>query len=168
MINIKLKKNDNENKEWPVCPEYTGIAKIVDATELKVYHSKEYGDKEKFRLLIELNAKGDNDKNWVVSTMPFTPSVHEKSALFAFAKSIGLNPASPDFDLAQLSDYYLEVIVKHVTVEGKTFANIVFVSPAKKDAVKFKSTYVARTPAPAAQSEDEHFGELLKKAGKKT
>ena len=129
-----------EEKVWPLCPPYSGMACIVDATELKTYETA-YGQKEKFRFLIELDLK-NGDKNWIISSAPMSVSTFELSALTKFCKSIGIDTADPSFELAQMAGKYLKVIVEHVTdvkSNGKTYANIMYVSRAVGEG--FSTTY---------------------------
>jgi len=144
MLNFdKIQIKKNEDKEWPLCPTYNGLARIVDVTEMKTYKT-EYGEKEKFRFLIELNLPSVDGKNWVLATAPMTPSMHEKSALYRFAKSIGVDAGATGFTLSQLAGKYLTVIVDHVESENKKFANIIFTGKVAADA-SFPTTYVERT-----------------------
>ena len=170
MINLnKINLNKNEEKEWTPCPPYNGLACIVDATEMKSYETK-FGKKDKFRLLIELCIpKAETPgRNWVVATMPMTPSTYEMAALAKFCKSIGVDCTTKDFSLSQLAGKYLNVIVEHVDVEGKTFANITYTGKAPAG-TKFTSTYVPAEPkvktvatasttiAPSAEQYTEYF-----------
>ena len=156
MLNIhKLNEKLTAPKEWALCPPYNGIGLIVDTTDLKVYETK-FGDKEKFRFLIELNlTNAETGKNWIISSAPMSLSTYEMSSLFKFCKSIGVDCNSKSFDLGQLAGQYLEVIIKHVAVEGRTFANIVFTSKVEENAFPFASTYVPRPEKPLSKGEQE-------------
>lgn len=147
---IEIKKNETE---WEVTPEYDGIACIVDSTELKTYDTQ-YGQKEKFRLIIEINHKQRNGKNFTVTTMPMTPSLHEKSALYKFCKDAGFDVSNPKFNLADLAGKFIKVIVEHVKVEDKTYANIALVRKAPTDAT-FEVTYEPRAKKEAVEAESE-------------
>ncbi len=139
---IKLKKS--ETKKWAVCPPYQGIAAIVGVTEPKTYKTP-YGDKEKFRLLVELNLKNEETgKNWVVTSLPFSPSLYEMSALFKFCKSIGLDAASKEFSMEQLAGKYINVIVENTepTIEGDVYANITY--SGKPTGATFTTTYTEK------------------------
>lgn len=139
----KLNVQKQEEKQWPLCPEYVGVAKVVDSTELKEYQS-DYGPKQKFRLLIELNQAQENGKNWVVSSAPFTLSLHEKSGLYKFCKSAGFDPDAKGFSLEQLVGKPINVVIAHNEVDGKTYANIAAVTKAKSDAPNFTTTYTPK------------------------
>lgn len=140
MLNINVKQQE---KVWPICPAYTGAAIIVDATELKTYET-EYGQKQKFRLLIELDIKDEKGQNWIVSTSPMTPSANEKSALTKFCKSIGVDTSVKDFELEQLQDKPIHVIVEHQEYNGKTYANVAYTGKVKKSDVAFQKMYKPR------------------------
>jgi hypothetical protein len=143
MLNLsKIAVKKSEDKEWPLCPPYNGLACIVDATELKSYDTP-FGKKDKFRFLIELNLPQEDGKNWVASTQPMTPSTNEKATLYKFCKSIGISPDADDFNLGQLAGKFINVIVEHVDVEGKVYANVTYTGKSAPDA-KFVTTYTPR------------------------
>jgi len=148
MLNLnKINLNKNtESKDWTPCPPYNGLACIVDATEMKEYDTK-FGKKMKFRLLLELSLPKTETpgRNWIVGTMPMTPSTYEMAALFKFCKSIGINCDVADFNLGQLAGKYITVIVEHVDVEGKTFANVTYTGKAPAGST-FPLTYVPTEP----------------------
>ena len=60
------------------CPEYKGQAVCVDATALKTQSSR-FGDREVFKLVFEVDADRDDGTRFCVWSVPFTPSLHEKS-----------------------------------------------------------------------------------------
>ena len=142
-----LKKPSTEKKEWPVCPEYDGVAAIVDATEPKTYKT-EFGDKEKFRFLIELNLKNGEEGNWVISSQPFTMSLHEKSSLTKWCRLFGVDTQRDDFQTDQLQNKFVRVKVEHVQgeVDGvpKVYANITYIGKAKDVNDKFETTYQSK------------------------
>ena len=145
--NMKIKAKQNKNN-FELCPEYTGVAKIVDATELREYETQ-YGDKEQFRFILEVNQKDKNGKYLTVATKPLTPSYHEKASLTKFTQQVlgrPLTQAEKDdgFDPEDLIGKYVQIIVEHVpsaTMTDKFYANITFVGKTKSTD-SWKSEYV--------------------------
>lgn len=80
---MKIKSN-----KFPLCPEYSGRGVIVGCTELKLEKSEKYGDKEKFRFVIEVGINQDNGHPFVVMSPSFVPSMGEKSALTMFLRCV--------------------------------------------------------------------------------
>lgn len=69
--------------EFEPCPDYEGKAVCVDVTELQVMRSQ-YGEQEKFMIVFELDLPREDPPentctNWCIWTVPFTPSVGDKS-----------------------------------------------------------------------------------------
>jgi len=141
----KVVITEQPDKEWPLCPEYEGLAQIVDMTELKEY-TTEFGTKEKFRFLIELNLPNKDGKNWVITSAPFTPSKYKMSALFKFAGDIGLDASS--FTIDQFAGKFIKVVIQHTVPDknGKVFANIKGSFKAKPEDT-FVSTYTPKETA---------------------
>ena len=124
------------SKEFPICPEYDGLAKIVDMTELKTYITPN-GNKEKFRFILEICEQDENGRPFTVATQPFTPSLHEKAALRKFVENVTGEVLSDavigdGFDPEEeLIGAYCKIIVEHRTSADKTYANITYVGHPK-------------------------------------
>lgn len=144
-----MKVQYKENGDFTPCPEYNGIAKIVDTTDLTEYTSQ-YGTKEKFRFILEINQEKSKGVYYTVTTMPMAPSYHEKSNLRKFTESVlgrKMNKeellANGGYDTEELIGKYCQIIVEHVQTEdgNKTYANIKYVGKTK-DAATWKSDYI--------------------------
>lgn len=132
---MKIKYTENSN--FQPTPEYNGIAKIVDSTELAEY-TGQYGTKEQFRFILEIDEQREDGKYWTVATKPYTPSYHEKASLRMFTeKVLGRRLTNQEleegFDTEDLIGKYCSIIVEHVVNGEKTFANITFVGKAKSN-----------------------------------
>jgi hypothetical protein len=107
-----------------------------------------------------------------------TLSFNEKSNLFKFTKSIGVDAASlcnesGDVDLTKLVGKYCNIVVEHVESDGKTYANVVAHTKPTKGHEKWDTDYVAKedravapTKADINKEVTEAFTELFK--GEKT
>lgn len=147
-----------ENKNsYEIAPEYIGIAKIVGTTELKTY-TNSFGEKEKFRYILEFPIKNKyGKKNHTIATKPMTPSLHEKSALFAFIKSVTGKAPDASFETESLIGSYVDVVIQHSEVGDNTYANIISVRQPKKVSA-FEQTYempFSSDPVPLAQTKVE-------------
>ena len=131
-----------ENKSFAPCPEYSGIAKIVDTTELREYKT-DFGNKMCFRYILEINQKDSKGKYQTVASRPFTLSMHEKAALRDFVKKVkgSVPTGTSGFDTDSLVGQYCSVIVEHVQSGDKTFANLTYVGKAKENTT-WQSAYV--------------------------
>ena len=165
---MKINKN-NSNTQFENAPEYNGVARLVDYTELADY---EYDGKttQKFRMIFEIDALTSKGKRHTVSSKPLLPSLHEKSNLTkVITSAFGLNVAdlADPFDTDSLLGKSCNIIIEQKTEGDRTFSNITYFGKAKTPAT-WDSTYVKladRKNAP--QSEDAKFEALLSKAAKK-
>ena len=79
---MKLKTNGGN---FQPCPEYTGKAVCVDVTPLKMMQTQ-FGPKEKFKFVFEIDSPRDDGSRCCVWSAPFTLSYHENSALRPFLR----------------------------------------------------------------------------------
>lgn len=144
-MSIKLKYNNNRRSEFEPCPEFSGAAKIVDYTNLKEY-TDEYGTKEKFRYILEIDQiKQPSGNNWTVSTKPFTLSLHQMSGLRKFVDSVNGKTTSEEgeFNAEQLVGKYCNVVVEHfITDDHKIYANIKYSGKLTDKNKKWESSYI--------------------------
>jgi hypothetical protein len=142
--NMLIKSKSNGN--YTPCPEYNGVARIVDATELKTYTGK-FGTKEGFRFILEINEKMGNGKYHTVSTKPFTLSLHEKSSLRKFIEKVNGRPLTQSeiesgIDTDSLIGRSVNIVVEqNKTEDGNVFSNITYYGKSKEDA-NWKSDYI--------------------------
>jgi len=132
-MKIKYDKNEN-NTNFEPAPEYNGVAKIVDYTELKEYEAFEKGGKpvEKFRYILELKDEREAGKKWTVSTKPFRLSMHEKASLYKFVESVvGKLPDDGEFDQEDMIGKYCSIITEQTEVGGNVYTNIKYVGKNK-------------------------------------
>jgi hypothetical protein len=149
---MKIKYQENGN--FQPCPEYNGVAKIVDTTELTEY-TGQFGTKEQFRFILEINEEKAPGIYHTVATKPMTPSFHEKATLRKFTEKVLNRPLTIDelkdgYETEDLIGKYCQIIVEHITSEdgSRTFANISYVGKAK-DQKGWKSAYVRLDDRPA-------------------
>lgn len=167
-----------KNSKWEPCPEYMGIAKIIDMTPLKEVETK-FGTREVFRFLLEIDQQREDGGYWVVSTRPFTPSLHERAALRQFVDRVAgpLTEAQLDegFDIESLVGQYVHVAVEHAKSEDgqTTYANITYISKPKEKYDEWQSEYErlkdreASLEAQVAEFEDLFIEEKEEKKEKK-
>lgn len=128
-----LKSSDNNN--FAPCPEYSGICKVIDTTELTEYNT-EYGIKEQFRIIFEINEKRENGNYWTVASKPLTPSLHEKASLRKFVEKILNRPLTKEelrngFEIESVIGKYCNIVVEQIKSGDKTFSNITYIGKAK-------------------------------------
>jgi hypothetical protein len=131
------------------CPEYTGVARIVDVTDMKP-HTSQYGTKDQFRYILEVDVIKNKEagSRFTVATAPMSLSLHEKAALRKFVQKV-LGRELTEKELAEgvdtetLVGKSVNVVVEHVkSADGtKTYSNLAFVQVAKTEA-KWESEYV--------------------------
>jgi hypothetical protein len=122
-------------------PEFNGRAVCVDVTELKMMESA-FGKQEKFRIVFEideLQTEGEREgEPWCVWSMPFTPSLHDKSAFRKFLKQwFGRDLTAAEIDGLETETLIgkpAQIVVTHATKEGDpttVYANIAACLPFK-------------------------------------
>jgi len=135
------------------CPEYNGRAVCSDVTPLKTVQTQ-YGPKEKFRFVFEIDKLREDGSRFCVWSQPFTPSYHENAALRPFLRKWIGRELTPDeqktFDLEELIGRAAQVTVIHEHVDGETYANIALIQPDKSaDPFPLSGKYVrAKDRAP--------------------
>ena len=171
---MKINKNTSSTS-FEQAPEYQGLAKLVDFTELTDY---EYEGKvtQKFRMIFEIDEKTTKGKRHTVSSKPLLPSLHEKANLtkvITSAFGLTLVDLSDPFETDDLIGKYCNIIVEHRVDGDKTYSNIAYYGKAKSketwdsDYIRLqdRKETVKTTPPPA--NEDAEFSALLKKVSKK-
>jgi hypothetical protein len=128
---MKLKTNSGN---FEPCPEYVGSAVCVDVTPLKTVQTQ-YGPKEKFRFVFEVDLEREDGSRFCVWSQPFTPSYHENSALRPFTKTWFGRELSMEeqknFDLEDLIGRTAHLTVIHEHSDGEVYANIALIQPDK-------------------------------------
>ena len=114
------------------CPPYRGKAVCVDVTPLKLVQT-DFGTKEKFKFVFELDMPREDGSRWCVWSRGFTPSNHEKAALVPFLKDwMGKAMSAADwknFDTENLLGVSAEIIIINESRDGETYAQIKFIAP---------------------------------------
>lgn len=136
-----------ENEVFELCPEYIGIARIVDLTQPAVEETP-FGTRTRFRFILEIDAlKSDGVSKHTVTTKPFTISLHPKSGLREFIQKVLGRPLTTDelmngFEIKSLIGKFLDVIVEHRTSDDgtKIYANIVHYSKPKNNPVLWNAS----------------------------
>ena len=141
---MKLSKN---NKSFEPCPEFSGLAVVVDVTPLKKVETA-YGPKETFKIVFETPLLREDGTPYSVWSRGFTPSLHEKAAFAQFLRKWfgrALTAAEEaEFDTEALLGKTAEITVVHEEGKsGETYANIALIRPDKtgkamKPSGKFK------------------------------
>jgi len=135
---MKIAANKN-GKEFAPHPETDGLIKavIVDVTPLKMMTSS-YGDREVFKLVYETEAIDESDRNGLLWSIPYRPSLNERANLRKDLKRIrgrDLNKEEEsEFDVESMIGFPVQLIVKHEIKEDRTYAQISFIQPDKSDA----------------------------------
>lgn len=136
----------NQGNKFEPCPEFSGQAKIVDVTETRTY-SSQYGDKDGFRYILEINLQRPDGTFWTVATKPLTESLHEKANLRKVTEKVLGRPMTAselkDWDTENLIGKYCSVEVEQSTREGTdtVFANVTHIGKVK-DKITWDSNYV--------------------------
>jgi hypothetical protein len=141
------------NGNFPLCPQYTGQATVVDVTPLKTVQTQ-YGPKEKFRFVFEIGEKKDDGTPWCVWSAPFTPSYHENSALRPFLRKwMGRELTAAEtatFDTEDLLGRSAHLTVIHEHSENEVYANIALIMPDKSaEPLKPSGKFVRMKDRPA-------------------
>ncbi len=131
-----MKIQYNNGGSFEPCPEFTGRAVCVDVTPLQTQHSQ-FGDREVFRLVFEVDEKREDGKPYCVWSRPYTPSLNEKAN---FRKDLrkwmgrDLNAQElREFDTESLLGKPAFIVVTHTEADnGNTYANIDVLLPHKE------------------------------------
>lgn len=118
------------------CPEYTGRAVCVDVTPAETVQT-DWGPKEKFKLVFEVEALREDGNRFAVWSQGFTASLNEKAAFRKFIKQwLGrdLNAQElTEFDTETLIGRPAFLVVTHSEGKnGETYANIAAITPHKE------------------------------------
>lgn len=117
------------------CPEYTGRAVCVDVTPPEVAQT-EWGPKEKFRLVFEVDELREDGNRFAVWSTGFTTSLNEKANFRRFIKQWygrDLNAQElKEFDTEALIGRPAFLVISHSEGNnGETYANIAAITPHK-------------------------------------
>lgn len=145
-----LKKGNFE-----ACPEYSGRGVIADVTPLKKQSSPAYGEREVFKVVVEVDLLREDGGAYCVWSNNMTPSLHEKANLRKFIKSV----LGRDLTAQELQKYDVESLVGmpvHVVVvqnhkDGEVYANIALIQQHKTgEPLALSGRYVRVKDRPAA------------------
>ena len=135
-----------KDKVFEVATEGLHNAVIDRVEDLGVVETT-FGSKDRVRIVFKMLDQKDKDGNLVETWMPVTKSLHAKSSLGKFLASLKIF-AQGSFDLNDIVGMKLQVvIVQKENSDGRVFANIATVIPAKAKA--------APKAAPVAAQEEE-------------
>jgi hypothetical protein len=128
---MRIKTNSGN---FEPCPEYTGRAVCVDVTPLKTVQTQ-YGPKEKFRFVFEIEKQREDGSAYCVWSQPFTPSYHENAALRPFLRKWMGREMTPEelktFDTEDMLHRPAHITVIHEHSDGEVYANIALIQPDK-------------------------------------
>jgi hypothetical protein len=149
----------NSNRNFNPCPEFDGQGLIVDVTPLRKQQSQ-YGEREVFRVVFEVDALRDDGAPFLVWSKNFTPTLHEKSNLRKFLRGLLGRDLTKlelnDFDTESLLGVPAHVVVVQEFKDGETYSNIAACTPDKSgNPLKPSGKYVRvqdRQSAPAGNS----------------
>lgn len=124
--------NPNTNRE--PTPNYTGKASVADVSPLRKQQTQ-YGEREVFNIVLELNLHREDGTPYYVWSKPLTPTLNDKSNLRKFVRGL----IGRDLTKAELNDFDTEsliglpaiVVVVQEHKDGKTYANLVACSADK-------------------------------------
>jgi hypothetical protein len=129
-------KIKTSNGNFEPCPEYTGPAVCVDVTPLKTVQTQ-FGPKEKFRFVFEIDMPREDGSRFCVWSQPFTPSYHENAALRPFLKKWMGRELTADelknFDTEEMVGRPAHITVIHEHSDGEIYANIALIQPEKSN-----------------------------------
>lgn len=130
----ETKNNASRILSEDLAPKGTFIAVCIDVEDAFGVQRPKFDDPTQMETVdltwfyFGYRAKGG--KLAVIKSKPFKLSLHEKSALFQFLKSWKGEPPKAGFDTETLRGHGAQITVDHgVSQKGRTFANIVSISP---------------------------------------
>jgi len=127
-----LKENSTHFKP---APEGVHNAVCVDVTPVKVYNTP-WGEKEKFRLVWELEATMEDGRRFLV-TKAYVPSIHPKSTLRKDLKAWRGRDFTPDelnaFDTEKIVGAPCQLVISHNEKDDQVYANIAAIMKADKN-----------------------------------
>ena len=118
------------------CPEYTGRAVCVDVTPPETVQT-DWGPKDKFKLVFEVEAEREDGTRFAVWSMGFTTTLNEKANFRRFIKQWygrDLNAQElKEFDTEALIGRSAYLVITHSEgSNGETYANIAAITPHKE------------------------------------
>jgi hypothetical protein len=161
-----MKLSEKKSSTFTPCPEYTGRAVCVDVTPLETKQT-DYGPKEKFRLVFEVDLENERKERHCVWSSNFTASLNEKATLRKFLKQwLGRDLTAQElqeFDTESLIGKPAFLVVTHTTGDnGETYANIAACTPMKQGeplapSGKFTRKKDRKDKAPAAGGDQAQY-----------
>ena len=140
---MKIKNNGGS---FEACPEFSGRGICVDMTPLRKQQSQ-YGERDVFKGVFEVDAERDDGTPYCVWTKNFTPSLNEKSNFRKFVRGLLgrdlTKEEMADFDTESLIGKTAHLVVVHEHKDGETYANIAACTPDKSgEPMKASGKYV--------------------------
>ena len=175
-----MKLTEKKGGDFTPHPETDGQVRavIVDVTPLKMQQSQ-FGEREVFRLVYESEVTDDAGANICIWSRPYTCSLNEKSNFRKdceklMGRKFTTLELEEGFDPDSLIGKGVSLIITHEHKDDKTYAQIAFIAPDKKGAIKASGKYVrakdrpekstgtgeaaAYRKAPAAAAEESRAG----------
>lgn len=135
----------NQKSKFEPAPAGDHRGVVVDVTPLKTLHG-DYGDRDVFKLVFELEAENAEGKRYIVHSRLFTPSLHEKSAFRPFCeKVLGRKLTKEEaagFDTESLLGIPVQMEIEQDETERGVFANIAYIKRVKDGALEPSGEYV--------------------------
>lgn len=134
-------------------PQGLHRAVCVDVVDLGLVKSQ-YGDREKIRLVWEIDEQTDNDKPFLVQQM-YTPSLHEKAKLRqhleAWRGRVFSAEERKGFDMDNILGASCQLQIVHNTNGDNTYANVASIVALGKGMERLEPTgdYVRKKDRPA-------------------
>ena len=131
---MKVKANSSN---FEACPEFTGKGVCVDVTPLR-RQSSQYGDRDVFKIVFEVDAEKDDGARYCVWSRNFTPTLNEKANLRKFLRGwFGRDLTEEEldgFDLEALVGKPAQLVVVHEHKDDEVYANVASCTPDKSGA----------------------------------
>jgi len=133
-------------KDYEPCPEYQGVAVVVDATEPEM-RDTDWGLRETFRLVFEIPLEMEDGKRYIVRSAPMSPSIHPKATFRKFLKQM----LGRDLSVAEQKEFETEdiigmnvsiSIVHEESEDGRVFDQIALCRPWKGEPMEAAGDYV--------------------------
>lgn len=152
-MSLKLNKNTGGGEFTPHPATDSPVrGVIVDVTDPEKKQTA-FGEKEKFRVVIESEIPKEGGERFCVWSQGFTPSLNEKSSFRkflkqAFGEDVAETKADGEGNLdidALLIGHAVQMMIVHEESDGKTYANINVIFPDKTpQALKPSGKYVRK------------------------